>query len=217
MSSWWTSTQEGIVRPGRLIWAYVPHVDQHPFVLVPEGRTDPEDHSSADYRFQTFKIKNPPPAARLPVAGLPHFQDEVRLVYRAKRRPLLILSGSGSPVDPALRFGAARHQTNPTILAAPYYSCESRWNRAFVERIMRCAYSQYMFDILPIPSGRESILRLNHVQPIGAHSEAYELTGYCLSAPALAVVEQQFRWFRQGALEKATELFEIRTTLLEDS
>lgn len=38
---------------------------------------------------------------------------------------------------------------------------------------------------------------------------------YGLSAPALAVVEQ-FRWFRQGFLEKE-ELFEIRKSLLEDS
>jgi hypothetical protein len=129
---------------------------------------------------------------------------------------MLVLSGSGELVDPALRVGAPRHQTNPTILAAPYYSCDTKWNKEFVERIRRCFYSQYMFDILPIPSGRESILRLNHVQPIGAHSEAYELTGHCLSAAALAMVEQQFRWFRQGVLEKA-ELFEIRNTLLEDT
>jgi len=129
---------------------------------------------------------------------------------------MLVLSGSGSPVEPALRVGAPRYQTNPTILAAPYYSSDRTWNREFVERIRRCAYSQYMFDILPIPGGRDSILRLNHVQPIGAHSESYELTGYCLSAPALAVVEQQFQWFRRGILEKA-ELFEIRNTLLEES
>jgi|SRR5579862_384936 len=216
MSSWWTSTTESVVQPGRLIWAYVPHVDQHPFVIVPEGRTDPEDHSSADYRFETFKAKSPPLAARLPVAGLPHFQDEVRLVYRAKRRPMLVLSGSGSPIEATLRVGMARYQTNPTILAAPYYSCESRWNKEFVERIRRCTYSQYIFDVLPIPGGRESILRLNHVQPIGAHSEAYELTEFTLSGPALDVVEQQFRWFRQGVLERA-ELFEIRNTLLEET
>jgi hypothetical protein len=216
MPSWWTSTEEGAIRPGRLIWAYVPHVDQHPYVVVPEGRTDPEDHASADYRFQPFNIKSPPSDAKLPVAGLPHYPDEVRLVYRAKKRPLLVLSGSGSPVEAALRVGAARYQTNPTILAAPYYSCESRWKKEFVERIMRCSYPQYMFDILPVPGGRESILRLDHVQPIGAHSEAYEPTGFKLTARALELVEQQFRWLRTAVLEKA-ELFEIRNTLLEVS
>jgi len=199
-----------------LILAYVPHVDQHPYVVVPEGRTDEEDHSSADYRFQPFNIKSPPAATRLPVAGLPHYPDEVRLVYRAKKRPMLVLSGSGSPVEAALRVGAARHQTNPTILAAPYYSCESRWNKEFVERIMRCSYSQYMFDVLPGPGGRESILRLDHVQPIGAHGEAYEPVGFTLADLALDLVEQQFRWFRTGVLARS-ELFEIRTTLLEDA
>jgi len=129
---------------------------------------------------------------------------------------MLVLSGSGSPIEATLRVGMARYQTNPTILAAPYYSCESRWNKEFVERIRRCTYSQYIFDVLPIPGGRESILRLNHVQPIGAHSEAYELTEFTLSGPALDVVEQQFRWFRQGVLERA-ELFEIRNTLLEET
>ena len=136
-------------------------------------------------------------------------------MYRAKKRPMLVLSGSGSPVEAALRVGAARHQTNPTILAAPYYSCESRWNKEFVARIMRCSYSQYMFDILPGHGGRESILRFDHVQPIGAHGEAYEPVGFTLADLALDLVEQQFRWFRTGVLAK-DELFEIRTTLLED-
>jgi hypothetical protein len=105
------------------LWAYVPHVDQHPYVLVPEGRTDPSDHSTADYRVEPFNIKSPPPDAELPVAGLPHYQ--------------------------------------------------------------------------------------------GTHGEAYQVTSFTLTAHALDLVEQQFRWFRKGLLEG--ELFEIRKALLEGS
>lgn len=212
-ATWWAPTADGTIRPGRLIWAHVPHVDQHPHILVAEGRTDPEDHRNADYRIAPFNIKSPPAAAKLPVAGLPHYPEEVWLVYRAKRRPMLVISGSGSPVEHALRVGAARHQTNPTLLAAPYYSCATSWKQEFVARIMRCAYPQYMFDILPVPGGKESILRLDHVQPIGAHGEAYQPTGFTLGEQALDLVEQQFRWLRTGVLERA-ELLEIRTELL---
>lgn len=101
-AKWWVPTADGTIRPGRLIWAHVPHVDQHPHILVTEGRTDPEDHRSADYRIEPFNIKSPPAAAKLPVAGLPHYPEE------------------------------------------------------------------------------ESILRLDHVQPIGAHGEAYQATGFTL-------------------------------------
>jgi hypothetical protein len=128
---------------------------------------------------------------------------------------MLVLSGAGLPVEAAMRVGAARHQTNASMLAAPYYSCETGWKREFVQRIMRCAYSQYMFDILPFPGGKESLLRLDHTQPIGTHGEAYQITSFTLTAHAIDLVEQQFRWFRKGLLEG--ELFEIRKALLEGS
>src|SRR5262245_20381488 len=80
---WWVRTADNQVQRGRLLWAFVPHVDQHPFVLIVEGRTEPTEHGSADYRFEPLRGSSLPTGAALPVAGLPNYPGEVRLVYRA--------------------------------------------------------------------------------------------------------------------------------------
>src|SRR4029453_7944945 len=51
-SPWWIRTDNSQVKRGRLLWAFVPHVDQHPFVLIAEGRTEATEHGSANYRFE---------------------------------------------------------------------------------------------------------------------------------------------------------------------
>lgn len=93
-------------------------------------------------------------------------EREARLVLRAKRRPVLVLSTGGTEVPRPLRVGAARYQTNPTLIAAPYYGADQGgssggWKPEFVERIRRCEYPQYMWDKLPLSGRDESILRLD--------------------------------------------------------
>ena len=113
-SSWWGRAQDQQVRRGRLLWAFVPHVDQHPYVLVPEGRSEPTEHGSADYRVEPLQ-GTLPVAAKLPVAGLPHYAGEVRLGLRAKKRPALVLSAGGSDVPKSLRTGPPGiRQTQPS-------------------------------------------------------------------------------------------------------
>lgn len=212
-------TQDQQVRRGRLLWAFVPHVDQHPFVLVSEGRSEATEHGSANYRFEPLRGSAPPAEATLPVAGLPGYPGEVRLVLRAKRRPVLVLSTGGVDVPKALRVGSARYQTNPTIIAAPYYGADQGgssggWKPEFVARIRRCEYPQYMWDSLPIPGRRESVLRLDHMQPIGRHGESYDLTEFVLHEDALALLDEYLLWFLMDSLPPDGLLNEIRSTLL---
>lgn len=173
----------------------------------------------AEFEMEPLQGSRAPVGADLPVAGLPHYPGEVRLVYRAKKRPALVLGVGGAEIPRPLRTGSARYQTNPTILAAPYYGADlggstGGWRPEFVDRIRRCEYPQYMWDSLPVPGRRESILRLDHLQPVGKHGQSYELTEYELDAGALTVVDDYLAWLLQGALPVDSLLIEVRRALL---
>lgn len=216
---WWVRAEDRQIRRGRLLWAFVPHVDQHPYILVAEGRSGATEHGSADYRFEPLQGSHLPAGAKLPVAGLPHYLGEARLVYRAKRRPVLVLSTGGSEIPKSLRIGAARYQTNSTLIAAPYYGADQGgttggWKPEFVARIRRCEYPQYLWDSLPLKGREESVLRLDHLQPIGKHGESYEATDYELHEDALTAVDDYLTWFLKGEVPQDSLLNEIRRVLL---
>lgn len=203
--AWWEKTDEARLEYGRLVKAFLPHVDQQPSVLVAQGRTDPEAHEQADFEIQPLRRNLPPPEAYLPVAGLPTYEGEVRIIQRAKKRPALVLSGPGAEVESRLRTGAARYQTNRSVLVAPYYGADRSgrrggFNPEFVQRIRRAEYPQYAWDSLPIGGSSESILRLDHIQPLGENAQAMELTPYRLTADAAEVIEEWLSWFRTGVL-----------------
>jgi hypothetical protein len=71
-----------------------------------------------------------------------------------------------------------------------------------------------MWDSLPITMGRDSILRLDHIQPIGNHAESYELTEYALGSDALALIEEQMNWLRTGELLEESIILYLRNSLL---
>lgn len=217
---WWVRTERAEVWRGRLIWVFVPHVDQQPYLLVPAGRSEPTEHGSAIYQVELFEGKGLLPGPPLPIAALPEYPGEVRLIYRAKRRPALILSTGGVDIPKSLRIGAARHQTNSTLLVAPYYGADvggktGGWRPDFVERIRRCEYPQYMWDSLPLRSRRESILRLDHLQPIGKHGKTYELTEFELHPDALEMVDEYLLWALSGEFPENGVLKDIRKELLD--
>jgi hypothetical protein len=188
-------------------------------VLVVEGRTEATDHSSANYRVEPLRPSSPPRDPRLPVAALPLETGDIRIVQRAKRRPAIVLSIGGPEVASALRVGEARWQTSATILVVPYYGVDrggtrGGWSQSFVDRIKRCEYPQYMWDRLPLSRTRESVLRLDHTQPLGRHQNAYELTPYRLSDEALGVVDDWFLWLLTGSIPSDSALQILREELL---
>jgi hypothetical protein len=203
---WWERNGEQGVCRGALIFAFVPHVDQVPYTFEPIGRTDPTRHDDAIVRVSPLKTNLPLKPTDLPVAAMTLHAGEVWAAYRAKKRPCLVFS-TGSPlVDRTLTRGTPNSSTAPTLLVAPYYGARKSAQRTgykpeFVERVRHCEYPQFVWDFLPIPGGEESILRLDHLQPVGAQPTSYMLSNYRLSADAMDIVDELLGWLVWGGVE----------------
>jgi len=203
---WWTKNEEQELCRGALIFAFAPHVDQVPYTFEPIGRTDANRHDNAILRVAPLKVNQPLKKTNLPVAAMPLFAGEVWAAYRAKKRPCLVIGSNNPAVDKALTKGTPKSSTAPTVLVAPYYGADRDGRRAgykpeFVERVRHCEYPQFVWDCLPI-SGKpdESILRLDHIQPIGAHYNSYKLSEFKLSDGALEVIDELVRWLIWGGV-----------------
>lgn len=221
VSSWWINDESHDYQRGRLLRAFVPHIDLLPMTLIAEGREEPTDHKRAKYQLEPLRISQPPKDPKLPVAALPRYKGEVRTVYRAKRRPVLVVSSGGHQISKELRRGTLKWQTAPTLLVAPYYGADrvgyrAGWPKELVERIRRCEYPQYMWDQLPIPGEtKESILRLDHIQPIGRHHDSLEWTPHCLSKEAMEILEEWITWILTGQLPEKGVLLDVREEFLK--
>jgi hypothetical protein len=200
IDAWWVEDPSTSLCRGRLIKAFLPHVDQIPKQFIATGRSSATDHTRADYEIAPLRIKQPRQRPRLPVAALPAFEGEVNAIYRAKTRPALLVSEGGPQVEKTLTLGKPKWQTAPTVLVAPYYGVDEGGKRSgfrpeFVNRVRRCEYPQFMWDALPFGgSTTESILRLDHLQPIGRHHDTIEVTPYRLSEDALEVFDDWLDW-----------------------
>ncbi len=217
---WWTKTNETVLRRGRLIRAFLPHVSQEPRTLIPEGRSSPTEHERALFRVEPLRVGQAPRQPGLPVAALPTYAGEVYVVQRAKLRPALVLGAGGPNVETSLRRGAAKYQSAPTLLVAPYYGADQSGTRGgyrpeFVTRIRRCEYPQYMWDKLPMGGSSESILRLDHLQPVGFHPNSFELLDYQLSDEAMEIVDTQLEWLLTGSLSTDTVFADVRAAFRE--
>lgn len=212
---WWIKAADSLIVPGRLLWAIVPHVDAIPYTLIPEGRVDDTDHNTARFKLGPLRISARPSLPRIPVAALPQFENETYTVHRSKKRPVLVCGSETDLVPRKLVAGSPKSQTNRTILVAPYYggtanAKRSGWRPEFVKRIRQGEYRQYFWDMLPITGTTpESILRLDHLQPIGMHHDCYELTDYRLSDEAMIVLRERLLWMLEGKVPEGglLELF----------
>lgn len=219
LGSWWQEDKNKDIKRGRLIKAFVPHVDQIPNELNPIGRAQATNHNSAIYEILPLRMSHQNKSATLPVAALPANPGERHAVYRAKKRPLLIIS-EGYAIQEELRRGKPKWQTSPTMLVAPFYGVQNNVQRAgfnpqFVERVQTCEYPHYLWDILPFDGGEESLLRFDHLQPIGRHHESIEVCDYCLSEDGLLILDDWLDWFLQGELENSTILADIRNSMMK--
>jgi hypothetical protein len=219
---WWQECRGGALARGRLVWVTVPYPDMKPYRLIPLGRgDDPKQHQEARYRLEEFRLADPPAkVSGLPVAGLPLRDDETFLVHRGKRRPALVIALSGVEVDAKFKRNSAAWQHSPAVLVAPYYGAlatatRGGWNAEFVSRIQRGEYCQYAWDILPIGAGTEgSVLRFDHLFPIGADPANWDDTGYEMTTAAMAIVDEWILWHLTGTLTDGA-LHVARTLLLE--
>lgn len=198
---WWVSDEKPVLRRGALVVAFVPHIDQVPYTFEPIGRTKADEHGVADVRVAPLRVGQPLKRTDLPVSAMPLYNGEVWAAYRAKKRPCLVLGALNPTIDKKLVRGTPNKSTAPTILVAPFYGAGRDGKRAgypavFVERVQQCEYPQFVWDCVPYSDRNpmESILRLDHLQPIGAHSNSYKLTRFRLSESAIEVMDELLCW-----------------------
>ncbi|NPU91930.1 MAG: hypothetical protein HPY82_08450 [Gammaproteobacteria bacterium] len=218
---WWVQNTSGKICRGALVFAFVSHVDQIPYTFEPVGRKIATEHSKADVLVAPLKVNQPLKQTQLPVAAMPLHHGEVWAANKAKKRPCIVLGANHASVEKSLTVGKPNHATAPTYLVAPFYGVTKTQGRAgysdaFVERVRHCEYPQFHWDKLPFPSDtEESILRLDHLQPIGAHYESYKLTGYTLSEPGLRIVDDMLSWLLWGGVPPESQIL-IYRSLIED-
>lgn len=204
---WWRRDTSATLCRGSLIFAFSPHIDQVPYTFEPIGRTNPTQHHKAEVRVSPLRVDQLLQKATLPVAAMTLHDGEVWAAYRAKKRPCLVIGEVGLPVEKNLTLGKPNHATAPTILVAPYYGVDrnglrSGYRPEFVERVRHLEYPQFMWDRLPFDGAtEESILRLDHLQPVGAHHQSYKLSGFKLCEVGVEVIDQMLTWLLSGGVE----------------
>lgn len=139
----------------------------------------------------------------LPVAALPlDGANDLYTVYKAKKRPCLILGDGCADLPPELCRDRPSWQVAHTVIVAPYFGVELSGGRAgfpvpFVERVRNCEFPQFFWDILP-HTGKESMLYFMQAQPIGKHLDSIECTSFKLSAQALCIIDEWMTWSFTG-------------------
>lgn len=219
-NQWWCKTSDKTIEPGRLLWAVVNHVGTLPYRLVTKGRSSPTDHESAKFKVETFSAESKPCDQELPIAAFPNYAGESYTVSRGKVRPVLVVASTFESVEKLLMKRQLRYQVAPSIIVAPYYGVTSGsrvgFKPEFVKRIKQLAYRQYFWDCLPVKGSSDgSILRFDHLQPIGTHKEWYSATDWKLSGAACTFILDYLRWSIFD--EAAGELREIQAALLDES
>ncbi len=218
---WWEKTSDKNVARGSLLKVIVEYPDMKPYRLIPVGRgEDPRQHATANYRIEEFCTGDPMRVeSALPVAGLPLRSGESYMVRRGKTRPVVVLAAAGPEVEDRLRRGGAKWQYGQTLLVAPYYGAEADgtragWKPEFVSRIQCAEYSQYVWDMLPIGGSVDgSILRLDHIFPLGADAANWTPTGFRLSSDGLECFDEWLCWHITGTLPEGGVLAYARAEL----
>jgi len=142
ISPWWEIDEKFGYQRGRLVETFIPHVGQLPYTLVPTGRAEPTEHKYAKVKIEPLRVSDPHSSTKLPIAAMPLYGNEIRTLYRAKRRPAIILSEGGPEVDRSLTMGKPKWQTAPTVLVAPFYGTEEGDKRAGFNPEFRPRYSE---------------------------------------------------------------------------
>lgn len=171
---WWVKADKPRKARWHLAEALVRHVSEEPYILERAGRSSmqPGNHSIAYFKLTTLKnARAPHEVTNLPIAAVPHYTGETLAIHRAKRRPVLIIATTGTPVEQGLRQDCSRSKFAPVYIVAPYYSAEGEGIREgfkaeFINRVRALNYSQFFWDNLPHERGHSSVLRLDHIQPV---------------------------------------------------
>ncbi len=220
-ADWWEKTTSKSVERGFLIKAFLPHVDQVPYTIIPVGRKQARIHDKALVKISELEMKHTGIRNDLPVAAMSLHKKEIWSAYRAKKRPCLVLGKTGKTVKRSDRKGMPRRNTAQTLLVVPYYGADKDGTRAgynskLIERIRHILYPQFYVDMLPLNGPRESIARFDQLQPVGRISNSYELTGFKLSTEALEIVDEVFHLYMHDSVNKSGMLIDFLDLINEN-
>lgn len=219
---WWEETGSNVLERGRLVKTLVPFAEQTPYTLNPDSRSeDPSDHSRARITIEPYRIGMGKKPKTLPVPALPEWKGQRFIVSRGKIRPVVVVSTAGPDLPKELRSGLASYQTAPSMLVAPYYGADQDGTRGgyppeLRERFRHAEYPRFMWESLPLADVKESVLRVDHIFPMGTDPAGYELTRYRLSKDALIILDEWLTWLMSGNATPPADslLADIRNALM---
>ncbi len=217
---WWEEQDKRVITRGSLLMALVPYHYGSPARLEAERLPNsPGDHERVRFALKPFTISTPPPAQKLPVACLPTFEDVSWRLGAVKPRPVVVFAQTQIRVDEALRRGQPAYQHTDCFLVAPYYGADQNGLRAgfrpeLIEKVRRCSYPHLLWDSLPLRGKtRNSILRLDQIQPIVDHHHHRTHTGYRLTQDAMDVLDEFLRWHITGEVSDDSIIHDLRREL----
>ena len=216
---WWVKTESKSVDRGSLVKAFLPHVDQIPFTIIPKGRKEHNVHDRAYVQIRKLDIKRPNTKADLPVAAMSSNEKEIWAAYRAKMRPCLIIGKSRNKVDNQARRDMPHRNTASTLLVVPFYGADQEgrggYNPELVQLIRHVRYPQFYVDMLPLSGSNESIGRFDQIQPVGHIYNSYKHTGYKLSDDALSIIDELFQYYLHDLVVEGGDLDEFLNLINE--
>ena len=186
---------------GQFCWVPVTHLDPIPRLLDVE-RFDPQEHYATKFSIRNMTDGDFKKKTRLPIKALSLRETEDLVIHRAKRRPVVIVSGENTIFDDVntllLQIGR-KHLQEESLIVAPLYSVESGDHEGgfppvMVARIRALMYKQFFF----CPKGNspltsDSIMRLDRLQTIIPNYPAYIPEPYSLSTEVLGVLMAMLR------------------------
>jgi hypothetical protein len=165
-------------------------------------RFDPQEHYATKFSIRNMTDGDFKKKTRLPIKALSLRETEELVIHRAKRRPVVIVSGENTIFDDVntllLQIGR-KHLQEESLIVAPLYSVESGDHEGgfppvMVARIRALMYKQFFF----CPKGNspltsDSIMRLDRLQTIIPNYPAYIPEPYSLSTEVLGVLMAMLR------------------------
>jgi hypothetical protein len=165
-------------------------------------RFDPQEHYATKFSIRNMTDGDFKKKTRLPIKALSLRETEDLVIHRAKRRPVVIVSGENTIFDDVntllLQIGR-KHLQEESLIVAPLYSVESGDHEGgfppvMVARIRALMYKQFFF----CPKGNspltsDSIMRLDRLQTIIPNYPAYIPEPYSLSTEVLGVLMAMLR------------------------
>lgn len=217
---WWEPQDPKRITRGSLLRALVPYHYGSPTRLEAERQPrTPGDHERVQFSLKPFTVSTAPPAQKLPVAAIPHWDDVSWKIAAVKPRPVIVIAQTQVKVDAALRKGSPNYQHQDCFLVAPYFGADQNGARAgfrpeLVDKIRHCTYPHLLWDSLPHKTSTpNSILRLDQLQPMVNHYQYHLHTGFRLGDDAMDILDEFLRWHLTGVLDPGSIIHDLRKEL----